>query len=80
MLKNVAVKDLNHTNGVTRKRSKFNELVEDIRANGIQEPIKYVEINNGKYIVDGNHRVFAAKLLKMKTVPGLKVSLPYKWI
>lgn len=68
---------MHHTNGIDSKNS-FNRLVDEIRANGIKDPVKYVEINNVKYIVDGNHRVFAAKALNMKTVPAMKVSLPYK--
>lgn len=34
--------------------------------NGINESIKYVKYNNQKYIVDGHHRVIAAKRLGIK--------------
>ncbi len=49
-----------------------------VREGGIQETIKYVEHNGQKYIVDGHHRVRAAKELGLKEVPIEKVNLPYK--
>lgn len=45
---------------------------------GIQETIKYVSHDGKKYVVDGHHRLQAAKLLKFETVPVEEVALPYK--
>jgi len=53
------------------------ELVDDIKTNGIQEPIKYVEIDGSKYIVDGHHRNLVAKQLGITEVPVEQVELPY---
>lgn len=44
-------------------------LMDDIKVNGIQEPIKYVEYNGQKYVVDGHHRLLAAKRLGLTEVP-----------
>ena len=54
------------------------EIVESIRKNGITESIKYVEHNGSKYVVDGHHRLRAAKQLGLDKIPTQKVSLPYK--
>lgn len=55
----------------------MNTLVEDIKANGIQNPIKYVDYNDQMYAVDGHHRLLAAKRLKLLEVPIEEVELPY---
>lgn len=57
---------------------KYDDLVGNIRKNGIFEPIKYVEYNGNKYVVDGHHRLRAAKQLKLDKIPVEKVYLPYK--
>lgn len=57
--------------------TKFNELVGEIKENGITESIKYVEHDGVKYVVDGHHRLKAAKVLGLDSVPIEKVSLPY---
>jgi Predicted transcriptional regulators len=54
------------------------KLTDDIKVNGVQETVKYVERNGTKYIVDGHHRVIAAKRLGITEIPIEKVSLPYK--
>jgi ParB-like chromosome segregation protein Spo0J len=41
-------------------------LVDDIAENGIQESIKVVEHNGSKYVVDGHHRLAAARQLGIK--------------
>lgn len=52
-------------------------LVGDIKANGILEPIQYVEHSGAKYIVGGNHRFFAAQKLGIGQVPVQQVQLPF---
>lgn len=47
----------------------MNTLIDDIKANGIQEPIKYVEYDGQMYVVDGHHRLLAAKKLGLTEVP-----------
>ena len=51
--------------------------MKSIAENGIKEPIKYIEDNGRKYIVDGHHRVMAAKHLGLGEVPAERVSFPY---
>ena len=69
--------NLNTTHSLTMGKNKFNKFVETIRKEGIKEPIKYVEYNGKKYVVDGHHRLQAAKRLKIEDVPVEKVDLPY---
>lgn len=52
-------------------------LLNDIRANGIQESIKYVEHDGVKYIVDGHHRFYAAQRLGIQNIPVQQVQLPH---
>lgn len=53
------------------------KLVENIKENGIKESIKYVEYNGQKYVVDGHHRLIAAKKIGLTEVPVQKVELSY---
>jgi ParB-like chromosome segregation protein Spo0J len=53
-------------------------LTDDIAENGIREPIKYVEHNGVKHVVDGHHRLRVARNLGMDEVPVERVELPYK--
>ena len=69
--------DLMPNQNLRMGRNKFNKFVEDIKTYGIQEPIKYVEYNGKKYVVDGHHRLSVAKRLGLKEVPIEKVELPY---
>lgn len=73
----VPVTDLIPTHGLTRSRREMASLIDDISVNGIKDPIKYVTYNGQKYIVDGHHRLAAAKRLKMPFVPAIEVALPY---
>lgn len=52
---------------------RFNLLVESIRANGFLQPILVSPIDGGKMfaIVDGHHRVRAARAVGMGSVPAL---------
>ena len=73
----VSTRDLIPTHSLTNSRRQMNTLINDIKVNGIKEPIKYVDLNGTKYIVDGHHRVAAAKVLGMKEVIAEEVKLPY---
>lgn len=68
--------ELEITHGI-REKSRFEELLTSIRMQGILEPIKFVECNGLKYIVDGHHRHKIAILLQMDKVPAERVELPY---
>jgi hypothetical protein len=74
----VSTSELVPTHNLTKSPNKFNELKDDISKNGLKETIKYVEHGGKKYIVDGHHRVKAARALGIKEVPAEKVTLPYK--
>ena len=69
--------DLKPTHSQTLSNNKMNALINDIRANGIQEPISYIEYNGQMYVVDGHHRLSAAKRLGLTEVPIREVELPY---
>ena len=78
VVENLSPRSLNPTHGLTMSKNKFNKFMNDIKTNGINEPIKYVEHNGNKFVVDGNHRLKAAKRLDLKDVPSQKVNLPYQ--
>jgi len=69
--------DLAKTHSQTLSNNQLNKLVDNIKTNGIQEPIKYVEYNGTKYVVDGHHRLLAAKKLGLTEVPVEKIELPF---
>ncbi|MBI2824088.1 MAG: ParB N-terminal domain-containing protein [Planctomycetia bacterium] len=58
-------------------RAQFEGLKADVAANGIKDPLKYVEYNGMKFLVDGHHRLRAARELGLKEVPVVRVQLPY---
>ena len=71
--------NLESTHKLTMGKKRFKKFVNQVKADGkIKEPIKYVEHNGKRYIVDGHHRVSAAKEAGLKKVPIEKVKLPYK--
>lgn len=69
--------DLQATHSQTLSKKSMNKLIDDIKDNGISETIKYVEHNGQKYVVDGHHRLIAAKRLGLEQVPIEQVELPY---
>jgi ParB-like chromosome segregation protein Spo0J len=52
-------------------------LKQSIAKDGIRDPIRYVEANGQKYVVDGHHRLRAARELGIDDVPVQQVELPY---
>ena len=69
---------LTPTHRLTMSKTQFRKLVKDIDANGIKETIKYVEHNGQKFVVDGHHRLQAAKQLRLTDVPVERVELPFR--
>jgi ParB-like chromosome segregation protein Spo0J len=61
--------DLVPTHGLTQSRRAFEALKQSIARNGIRDPIKYVEANGRRYVVDGHHRLRAARELGIDNVP-----------
>lgn len=77
-IKRISPSQLKQTHRLTLSKKQYSKLVESIRKNGITEPIKYVEYNGTKYVVDGHHRLRAAKEIKLDKIPVERVTLPYK--
>ncbi len=77
-IKRISPSKLTQTHKLTLSKKQYNNLVESIKKNGITDPIKYVEHKGTKYVVDGHHRLRAAKQLKLDKIPTQKVLLPYK--
>jgi len=65
------------THELNISKNQFRKLVENIRDNGITKPICYTEHEGVKYILNGHHRLAAARRLGLDTVPSQKVQLPY---
>jgi hypothetical protein len=77
----VSTRDLNATHSIKVRHGKakkeYEALKADIKENGITNPIKYVEHNGVKYVVDGHHRLRAARELGLTDVPAERVKLPF---
>jgi len=66
------------THGQTMSNGAFGRLVSHVRSSGIPGRILYVEAMGGRYVVDGNHRLMAARRLGIEMVPGQRVVLPFR--
>jgi RHS repeat-associated protein len=69
--------ELSTIHGITLSKKAFQRLKQDIAKNGIKEPIEYVVCKGEKFVVNGHHRLRAAKELGMNQVPAKQVCLPY---
>ncbi|SMC34036.1 ParB N-terminal domain-containing protein, partial [Papillibacter cinnamivorans] len=69
---------LTPTHSKMLSNKEFSALMDNIKVNGIQESIKYIKYNGNMYVVDGHHRLLAAKKLGITEVPIEEVKLPYK--
>lgn len=64
---------------VDEKDPIFKKLMEDIRKNGLKEPINVNRTADGKYeVIDGSRRLAAAKKLGIKTINATVMNLPDK--
>ena len=72
------ISELQPTHRQTLSNRQMDNLINDIRVNGISEPIKYVLHNGQKYVVDGHHRLIAARRLGIKEVPTQRVEIPFR--
>ena len=70
--------DLIRTHGQTRSNRKMRQLMEDIRRDGITEPLDVVELDGDLYVVTGNHRHIAAGGVGIQSLPIRRVQLPYR--
>jgi ParB-like nuclease domain len=73
----VSTSSLSPTHYITKSKTEMQKLLNDIRANGIKEPIKFVEHNGAKFILDGHHRYYSALKLGIRNVPAKQVKLPW---
>ncbi len=63
-----------------RERREWMALLEDIKQRGILDPVDFIEdpeCPGQYYILDGNHRTQAAQYLGIKTIPGVRRTLPF---
>jgi RHS repeat-associated protein len=74
----VPTNSLIRTHGQTMSGKQLQKLTQNIASNGIREPVNYVNYGGEKFIVDGHHRVIAARKLGMENVPAVEVSLPFR--
>lgn len=74
----MSTSDLSPTHFITKSKTQMMNLVDDIKINGIQEPISFTKANGLYNIVDGHHRYYAAKSLGIKNIPAIEVQLPFR--
>lgn len=71
-IKNVKISDLpERATAIGMSQDKFNSMSEDIKQNGMKNPI-VIDENTGQ-VLDGQHRAFVASRLGMKEIPAIHV-------
>jgi ParB-like chromosome segregation protein Spo0J len=66
------------THRLTMSPTAYKRFRQQVQAAGrILRPIAFVEHLGGKYIVDGHHRTRAAKELRFRSIPAIRVTLPH---
>jgi hypothetical protein len=73
----VSTSSLNPTQYITKNRKDMQDLFNEIRDRGIEEPIIFAEQNGSKFILDGHHRYYSALKLGIRNVPAKQVKLPW---
>lgn len=68
---------LTPTHYINKSKSEMQSLLNNVNKTGVKEPIKYIEYNGTKYIVDGQHRYYSALRSGRMEVPVEQVYLPY---
>ena len=48
--------ELEITHGLTKSKTAFTQLKADIKLNGMKDPIKFIEHNGKRFVVDSHHR------------------------
>ena len=59
-------------------KNEFRKLKASVEREGIREPIEYVVFQDEKYVVNGHHRLLAARLLGIEELMAKEVELPYR--
>jgi hypothetical protein len=68
-----------HEIGGNRSSKNVQEIMNSMRSDGYQgDPISVYEHDGQKYVVDGHHRLAAAKRVGLKQIPFTKVGLPFR--
>jgi hypothetical protein len=65
------------THGLTASKRACGALKADVARNGMVQPIKHVEHGGANDVVDGNHRLAAARQPGMSDGPRQKVAVTY---
>ena len=67
---------LKGTQPITRSKKEFQNLVNQIKSEGIKTPVQVSTKDGVRYIVNGHHRTYIAKRLGLKNIPIKEV--PFK--
>ena len=70
--------ELKPTQYITKSKTETIKLANDIKNNGITNPLSIVKKDGVNYIVDGHHRYFLGKKFGIVNFPTTEVSLPFR--
>lgn len=73
----IKTSSLNLSHGRTMSNNQFKKLLKDIKQSGIKDPVIYTEINGVRTVLDGNHRLLAARRLGIGQISARRVNLPW---